>query len=183
MKTKDTAPVDVNVNQLSCPQTQHEDLSEGNNSSQTTVNQSTVSARTDDQYHDTQPTVSGGEKLFADLSLSEIPQEGQPFFQNLKEIKFTEIKMEEEKEAKQMLWEELRAFSQHPDDIVCVPDLLLKINTEDEILVQRSYNAIPRHKYAKVKTQILNMLDKGWMQKSVSPWASPIVLAKRKMVG
>ena len=54
VKTKDTAPVDANVKQVSCPQTQHEDISEGNSSSQTSVNQNTVPTRTDNRYHDTQ---------------------------------------------------------------------------------------------------------------------------------
>ena len=79
-----------------------------------------------------------------------------------------------------MLWEERGAFAQHPDDIGCVPDLQLHLNTEDEIPVQRCYNAIPKQKYNDVKEQINNMLKRGWITKSNSPWASPIVMARKK---
>jgi hypothetical protein len=79
-----------------------------------------------------------------------------------------------------MLWEERGAFAQNPDDIGCVPELQLHLNIVDEIPVQCNYNAIPKQKYAEVKAQIQTMLDQGWICKSESPWALPIVLVKKK---
>jgi transposase InsO family protein len=93
------------------------------------------------------------------------------------------LKPEEEAMLKNMLWEERSAFSQDAEDIGCVPELTLKLRTTDEIPVQRHYNAIPKPLYGEVRAHIQHMLDKGWIVKSSSSWASPIVLAKKKSGG
>ena len=122
-------------------------------------------------------------KSFMQLQSDEVDSKNMQFFKTVSELKLPELKQEEEAMLKNMLWEEKEAFSQGPDDIGCVPDLKLRLRTVDENPVQRHYNAIPKPLYGEVKAHIQNMLEKGWITKSESSWASPIVLAKKKSGG
>ncbi len=76
---------------------------------------------------------------------------------------------------KQMLYEESDVFAREEGDIGCIPGLQLKINTTDNTPVQKSYNSIPRPLYKEVKEYIQNLLDRGWISKSVSAYSSPVV--------
>ena len=79
-----------------------------------------------------------------------------------------------------MLWEERLTFSKDPDDIGNADHLLLDINTEDEQLIQKNYNAIPRPLYDDVKHHLQDMLNRGWIVKSKSAWSSPVVIVRKK---
>lgn len=45
----------------------------------------------------------------------------------------------------------------------------------DDNPFQKSYNSIPKPLYKKVKEYVQNLLDRGWIRKSVSSYASPVV--------
>ena len=139
------------------------------------------SSELDHSQEPTCPLESG--KLFADLVDDDIPSASRPFYDQLKQMPLPELSVEQTVEVRQMLWEERGAFSQNPDDIGSVPELQLRLNTVDEIPVQRNYNAIPKPMYAEVRAQIQTMLDKGWIRKADSAWSSPIVLVKKKTGG
>lgn len=104
----------------------------------------------------------------------------EEFRKRLDSKKFTTLSEEEQRIVKDMLWEQRNAFSKTEDEIGCAPDLLLDLNTADEIPVQKTYNAIPRHLYKDVKNHVQDLLNRGWIRKSVSAWSSPVVIVRKK---
>ena len=98
----------------------------------------------------------------------------------LNEVKIpSDLSRKQRAEVMQMLWEERRAFAQNDDEIGTAKNLEMKINTVDEIPVQKRYNAIPRPLYENVKNHIEDMLNRGWITKSASPWSSPVVIVRK----
>lgn len=85
----------------------------------------------------------------------------------------------EQEVVRQMLFEESDVFIKE-GDIGCIPDLQLKINTVDDNPVQKCYNSIPKPLYAEVKEYVQNLLDQGWVRKSVSANSSPVVCVRKK---
>ena len=87
---------------------------------------------------------------------------------------------EEYHEAKEMLLEEHEVFSKSKNDIGHVPDFKVPIHLTDDIPVNESYRSIPRPLYEDVKNHINNLLAHGWVRKSTSSYASPMVCARKK---
>ena len=87
---------------------------------------------------------------------------------------------DEFQEAKQMLLEEHDVFSKSKNDIGHVSDFKMPIHLTDNIPVNESYRSIPRPLYDDVKNHINNLLAHGWVRKSTSPYASPMVCARKK---
>lgn len=81
---------------------------------------------------------------------------------------------------RQMLFEESDVFAREEGDIGCIPNLQLKIHTTDDKPVQKCYNSIPKPLYAEVKEYIQNLLNRGWVRKSVSANSSPVVCVCKK---
>lgn len=79
-----------------------------------------------------------------------------------------------------MLYEECGAFSRNSDDIGCIPSLQMEIRTKDNIPVQRAYASISKPLYREVKEYIQELLVKGWIVKSQSPYAAPVVCVRKK---
>lgn len=86
----------------------------------------------------------------------------------------------EQEVVRQMLFEESDVFTKEDGDIGCIPDLQLKINTADDNPVQKCYNSIPKPLYTEVKEYVQNLLDRGWVRKSVSANSSPVVCVRKK---
>lgn len=88
----------------------------------------------------------------------------------------------EEQQAKvnKMLCEESGAFAQDSTDIGCIPTLQMSINLKDAIPVQRAYSSIPKPLFKEVKDYIQELLLKGWIVKSKSPYAAPVVCVRKK---
>ena len=119
-------------------------------------------------------------KTFDSLDPCDVQEVSLSFYGILQAMQFPELTPEECRAAKNMLWEEREAFSQHPDDIGNAPQLQLRLNTHNEIPVQRNYNSIPKHLFNEVKDHVSNMLSRGWIKKSKSAWSSPVVITKKK---
>lgn len=75
---------------------------------------------------------------------------------------------------KEVLYEECGAFSCNSDNIGCIPSLQMEIRTKDDIPVQRAYASIPKPLYKEVIEYIQELLVKGWIVKSQSPYAVPV---------
>lgn len=71
-------------------------------------------------------------------------------------------------------------FAREEGDIGCILNLQLKINVTDNNPVQKCYNSIPKPLYQGVKDYVKNLLDRGWIRKSVSSYSSPVVCARKK---
>ena len=125
-------------------------------------------------------TEADEEKKFEDLKKEEVNEESQRFYEALRTMELPELAVADQLSMKNMLWAERAAFSLHPDDIGHAPELQLHLTTTDEIPVAKNYNSIPKPLYAEVKQHVQNMLTRGWITKSKSPWSSPVVIAKKK---
>lgn len=64
--------------------------------------------------------------------------------------------------------EESDVFTKEDGDIGRIPDLQLKIKLVDDNPVQKGYNSIPKPLYTEVKEYVQNLLNWGWVRKSVS---------------
>ena len=79
-----------------------------------------------------------------------------------------------------MLMEEAESFAQDDDDVGCIEGLRMNLELSDTTPVQRTYTSIPRPLYAEVKHYIEDLLNRGWITKSQSSYASPVVCVKKK---
>lgn len=79
-----------------------------------------------------------------------------------------------------MLCEEAGAFARDSDDIGCIPSLQMSITLTDEIPVQRAYSAVPKPLFKEVKEYVQELLMRGWIVKSKSPYAAPVVCVRKK---
>lgn len=82
--------------------------------------------------------------------------------------------------ANKMLCEEAGAFTRDADDIGCIPSLQMTINLKDTVPVQRAYSSVPKPLFREVKEYIQELLVKGWVVKSNSPYSAPVVYVRKK---
>ena len=72
------------------------------------------------------------------------------------------------------------AFARESIDVGCIPSLHMSINLKDSIPVQRAYSSVPKPLLKEVKEYILDLLAKGWIVKSKSPYSAPVVCVRKK---
>ena len=84
------------------------------------------------------------------------------------------------RQIKQMLADEADSFSKGDYDVGCAKELQLEINLHDKRPVQHSYRSVPRPLYNEVKAHIEDLLNKGFIQKSSSPYSSAVVCVRKK---
>ena len=87
---------------------------------------------------------------------------------------------EQQKVVKQMLMEESGAFARDDGDIGDIPSLQMTINLKDDIPVHKSYASIPKPLYQEVKQYVEELLARGWIVKSKSPFAAPVVCVRKR---
>lgn len=71
-------------------------------------------------------------------------------------------------------------FSKHDDDIGYTTTVEHVIRTKDDIPVTQPYRRIPPGQFEEVKQHIRNLIEKDVIRESTSPYASPIVLVRKK---
>ncbi|CAB3982687.1 Retrovirus-related Pol poly from transposon [Paramuricea clavata] len=71
-------------------------------------------------------------------------------------------------------------FSKSDDDIGYTETVKHKIRTEDDIPITQPCRRIPPNQYQEVKEHIQKLLDSSVIRESHSPYASPIVLVRKK---
>ncbi|KAL2084771.1 hypothetical protein ACEWY4_020289 [Coilia grayii] len=81
---------------------------------------------------------------------------------------------------KEMLYEECEAFAYDDNDIGCIPTLNMHITLRDPAPVQKTYMSIPKPLHAEVKEYLQDLLNKGWITPSRSPYSSPVVCVRKK---
>lgn len=119
-----------------------------------------------------QPTVTsdGDASMLTDTS----PNLWQP------PINLSHLSDERREIANKMLCEEAGAFAHDADDIGCIPSLQMTINLKDTVPVQRAYSSVPKPLFREVKEYIQELLVKGWVVKSKSPYSAPVVCVRKK---
>ena len=79
-----------------------------------------------------------------------------------------------------LLEEEKEAFAKDEEDVGRMEDLRMHINLTDPNPVQRNYMSIPRPLYQEVKDYLTDLIARGWVTKSKSPYSSPVVCVRKK---
>lgn len=79
-----------------------------------------------------------------------------------------------------MLREESSSFSKSESDIGCIDKLQLKISLKDSEPVVRTYMSVPKPLYEEMKDYLTDLIAQGWIERSHSSYASPIVCVRKK---
>ena len=94
-------------------------------------------------------------------------------------VDLSHLSSEQQLIVKEMLREESGAFATD-GDIGCAKHLKLEINLRDDVRVQKTYNSIPKPLYKEVKTHLQDMINRGWISDSKSPYSSPVVCVRKR---
>ncbi|KAL1252662.1 hypothetical protein QQF64_017355 [Cirrhinus molitorella] len=81
---------------------------------------------------------------------------------------------------RQLLREECNAFSFDDNDVGCIPSLNMHITLHDKTPVQKTYISVPKPLLQEVKEYLQDLLNRGWVSKSRSPYSSPVVCVRKK---
>uniref|UniRef100_A0A1A8SA02 Gypsy retrotransposon integrase-like protein 1 n=1 Tax=Nothobranchius rachovii TaxID=451742 RepID=A0A1A8SA02_9TELE len=82
--------------------------------------------------------------------------------------------------ARKMLREECEAFAYDSDDVGRIPSLRMHISLHDTNPVKKTYMSIPKPLHNEVKEYLQDLLNKGWITPSRSPYSSPVVCVRKK---
>ena len=98
----------------------------------------------------------------------------------LPEVDLSGLTTEQKEQAKQLLFEEADAFATSDDDVGCISELEMDIRLTSDQPVQKNYTSIPRPLYPEVKAYIEDLLNRGFVRKSKSPFSSSVVCVRKK---
>ena len=90
------------------------------------------------------------------------------------------VSVKEKQKLATLLWEYRSSFSCSSSDVGSTNLVEHKINTGDTPSIKQIPRRIPLAKMAETKKEINDMLERGVIETSDSPWSSPIVLVKKK---
>ena len=95
-------------------------------------------------------------------------------------VDLSALSAEEQKEARLLLWKYASVFSSHDGDLGCTNLITHEIPLLDDTPIRQRYRRIPQSEYEVVKEHINQLLGAQVIRESCSPFASPIVLVKKK---
>uniref|UniRef100_A0A3B1J7S5 ribonuclease H n=1 Tax=Astyanax mexicanus TaxID=7994 RepID=A0A3B1J7S5_ASTMX len=95
-------------------------------------------------------------------------------------VDISHLNEEQQKIVREMLYEESSVFACDDHDMGCIPSLQLSITLKDDIPIQRPYTSIPKPLHQEVKQYIQDLLARGWIVKSKSPYSAPVVCVRKK---
>ena len=81
--------------------------------------------------------------------------------------------------ARKLLSEEADSFSHDDDDTGCAKDLVLDLRLKDDTPVQRNYVSFPKPLYSEVKSYIQDLLNRGFIKPSQSPYSSSMLCVRK----
>ena len=99
--------------------------------------------------------------------------------------KIPEVKLPEELSPEQkdiilnMLNEEIEAFCTIEGDFGCAEELQMKINLSDNRPVEKNYVGVPKPLYPELKAYVEDLLHRGFITKSRSPYSSACVVVRK----
>ena len=96
------------------------------------------------------------------------------------DIDLSHLTKDQQEAVRKVLREECAVFAKDKNDIGNATDLKLNINLNNDTPVQKSYISIPPPLYKEVKEYLENLLVNGWIQRSTSSYASPVVCVRKK---
>lgn len=95
-------------------------------------------------------------------------------------VGLSHLEKQQQETVEKMLYEESAAFAKDANDIGCIPSLEMSLNLKDDIPVQKAYSSVPKPLFAEVKEYIQDLLAKGWIVKSKSPYTAPVVCLRKR---
>ncbi len=95
-------------------------------------------------------------------------------------VNLSHLSEPEKQIVQQMLKEKAASFSKEETDIGCIERLQLAISLKDTTPVAHTYQSVPKPLYQEMKDYLHDLIEQGWIQKSNSPYASPIVCVRKK---
>ena len=98
----------------------------------------------------------------------------------LPDIDLSGLTAKQREQAKQLLLAEADAFTTNDDDVGCILELEMDINMTSDEPVQKNYLSIPRPLYPEVKGYIEDLLNRGVIRKSTSPFSSSVVCVRKR---
>ena len=95
-------------------------------------------------------------------------------------VPLTHLTPSHQQQVRQLLRKECNAFAKDEHDVGTIPSLQLKIRLNDPTPVRRTYISVPKPLHKEVKEYLEDLLNRGWITKSKSPYSSPIVCVRKK---
>lgn len=95
-------------------------------------------------------------------------------------VKLGQLSEPQQETVRKLLREECNAFSFDSDDVGCIPSLNMHITLHDKTPVRKTYLSVPKPLHQEVKEYLQDLLSRGWISKSRSPYSSPIVCVRKK---
>lgn len=102
----------------------------------------------------------------------------QPF--DLASVSWPTLSPEQEQQGKALLQKYQHVFSQGDGDLGCTSLVEHEVHLTDDIPIRQRYRRLPPSQYDQVKIHIQELLSSGIVRPSSSPYASPIVVVKKK---
>ena len=99
---------------------------------------------------------------------------------HIESMKLDHLSEDVRKKVREMLWRKRQAFVADNGEIGEANELQMKIQTTDDIPVQKNYYKIPKPLIEEVKEHVCDLLDRGWIKESTSANSSPVVLVRKK---
>ncbi|CAM4713469.1 unnamed protein product [Leuciscus chuanchicus] len=103
-----------------------------------------------------------------------------PLAQQIESVDWSVLSKEEQVQVRTLLQKYQVVFSAHERDLGCTRLISHDIPLLDDTPVRQRYRRIPPSDYEVVKTHINQLLETQVIRESSSPYASPIVLVKKK---
>lgn len=95
-------------------------------------------------------------------------------------IKLEHLTESQQQIVRQLLREECNAFAFDDNDVGYIPSLNMHITLHDKTPVQKTYISVPKPLLQEVKEYLQDLLNRGWISKSRSPYSSPVVCVRKK---
>ena len=108
------------------------------------------------------------------------PERCSKLFENLKLESLESWSADDQEKAVDLLKEFHHLFALSDMELGCTSEVKHTIKVNDPVPFKQRYRQIPPHQYQEVKNHLKEMLKVGAIRKSVSPWASLVVLVRKK---
>ena len=100
--------------------------------------------------------------------------------EKLLDVDLNGLTPDQKEQVRQLLRDEADTFARNEDDVGTVPDLKMDINLISNEPVQKNYLSISRPLYPEVKAYVEDLLIRGFIRKSKSPFSSSVVCVRKK---